>query len=129
MKKIFGKLLMGISVIALILGILAWVAGITAFFFRLFIWYKTGEWHRLAIIEFIPDSWIVKAITTWPGTQKILLWILNREIISSFIGFCIILLLIFIIMYIAAKWCEEKPRGQEESEIILNRLKKLTRNK
>ena len=129
MKKIFGKLLMGISVIALILGILAWVAGITAFFFRLFIWYKTGEWHRLAIIEFIPDSWIVKATTTWPGIQKILLWILNREIISSFIGFCLILILIFIIMNIAAKRCEEKPREQEESEIILGRLKKLIRNK
>ncbi len=129
MKKILGKLLMGIAVIALILGILAWVAAIMEFFFRVFIWYKTGEWHRLAIIEFIPESWIVKATAIWPGIQKILLWILNREIISSFIGFCLILILIFIIMNVAEKRCEEKPREQEESEIILGRLKKLIRNK
>jgi hypothetical protein len=128
MKTIFGKLLMGIAVIALILGILAWIAGITAFFFRLFIWYKAGEWHRLAIIEFIPDSWIVKAITTWPGLQKILFWILNREIISSLLGFGLILMLIFIIMNIAAKRCEEKLVEQPEPEIIVDRLKKLTRN-
>ena len=129
MKKIFGKLLKGIAVIALILSILAWIVGITAFLFRLFNWYKFGEWPRLAIIEFIPDSWIVKAITIWPGIQKILLWILNREIISFFIGFCIILLLIFIIMYFAENWCQDKPRGQEDSEIILKRLKKLNRNR
>ncbi len=129
MKKTIGKSLMGIAIIALILSILAWIAGITAFFFRLFVWYKTGEWYRWAMIEFIPDSWIVKATTTWPEIQKILLWILNREIISSFIGFFLILILIFIIMKIAAKWCEEEPREQEKSEIILSRLKKLTRNK
>jgi hypothetical protein len=129
MKKIFGKLLMGIAVISLILSILAWIAGITTFSLRLFVWYKTGEWHRPAIIEFIPDSWIVKATTTWPGIQENLLWILNREVISSFIEFCLLLIFIFFIMYIGAKWCQEKPREQEKSEIILNRLKKLTRNK
>jgi hypothetical protein len=68
----------------------------------------------LAIIEFIPDSWIVKSTTTWPGIQKILLWILNREILSFFIGFCLILILIFIIMKIAAKRFENKPREHEK---------------
>jgi hypothetical protein len=129
MKKIFGKLLKGIAVIALIPGSLAWIAGITAVFFRLFIWYKTGEWRILAIIGFIPDSWIVKTTTNWPGIQKILLWILNREIISSLLGVGIILMLIFIIMNFAAKRFEEKPKEQEKSEIILSRLKELTRNK
>jgi hypothetical protein len=128
MKKIFGKILKGIAVIALIPGILAWIAGITAVFFRLFIWYRTGEWHTLAIIGFIPDSWMVKAITNWPGLQKIFLWILNREIISTLLGVGMVLMLIFIIMNIASKRCKEKPREQEKSEIILDRLKKLTRN-
>jgi hypothetical protein len=128
MKKIFGKLLKGIAVIALIPGILAWIAGISAVFFRFFIWYKTGEWHRLAIIEFIPDSWIVEANTNWPGLQKILFWTLNREIISLLLGFGLILMLNFIIMNIAARRCEEKLGEQPEPEIIVDRLKKLTRN-
>ncbi len=129
MKKIFGKLLMGIAVIALILGIFTFIAGITGFCFKLFTWYKTGEMYRSAVSEFIPGSWIVMALSTWPGIQEILLWVLNRDIISSLIGFCLILIFIFFIMYIGAKWCQEKPREQDKSEIMINRLKKLTRNK
>jgi hypothetical protein len=129
MKKIFGRLLMGIAVIALILSIFTFIAGITGFFFKLFTWYKTGEMYRSAIVEFIPDSWIVKVISTWPGIKEILLWVLNRDIISSLIEFCLILIFIFFIMYIGARWCKEKPKEQEKSEIALNRLKKWTRNK
>jgi hypothetical protein len=109
-KKILGKFFMGIAVTALIVGIVAEIAGITSFFYSLFVWFNTGEWQSLAIIEFIPDSWNVKSNTTWPGIQKILSWISNREIISSSIGLGLILFLIFIIMYIAAKWCEKESR-------------------
>jgi hypothetical protein len=109
MKKIFGKLFMGIAVTALILSIIALLAGITSFLYNLFVWLKTGEWHKLAIIEFIPDSWIVKITTTWPGLQKVILWIQNREILLSSIGFSLILFLVFIIMYIAAKRFENRP--------------------
>ncbi len=113
MKKIFGKLLMGIAVIALILSIFTCIAGITGFFFRLFAWYKTGEMYRSAVSEFIPGSWIVMALSTWPGIQEILLWVLNRDIISSLIGFCLILIFIFFIMYIGARWCQENRRNQK----------------
>ena len=129
MKKIFGRLLLGIGIITLIPGILAWIAGITAFCFRLFIWYKTGDWHRLVIAEFIPESLIAEATTNWPGIQKILFWILNREIFSSLLLFSIILVLIFIIMNFVATRCEEQPAEQPEPEIIADRLNKLTRNK
>lgn len=129
MKKIFGRLLAGISVIAFIPAILAWIVGITAFFFRLFNWYKTGEWHRLAIIEIIPDNWIVEATTNWTWIQKILFWILNREIFSFLLSLSLILILIFLIMNVAAKRCEEQPVEQSEREIIADRLKKLARNK
>ena len=58
MKRILGKLLKAIAVITLIPGILVWIAGITAFLFRLFIWYKIGEWTKLAVIEFMPNRFI-----------------------------------------------------------------------
>jgi hypothetical protein len=128
MKKIFGNLFMGIAVIALILSILAWIVGITTFSRMFFVWYKTGEWHRPAIIEFIPDSWIVKTTTIRPEIQDILLWILNREVISTFIQLCLLFIFIFFIMYIGSKWCKKKPEEQVKADIILNRLKKLTRN-
>jgi hypothetical protein len=83
----------------------------------------------LAIIEIIPDNWIVEATTNWTWIQKILFWILNREIFSSLLSLSLILMLIFIIMNVAAKRCEEKPLEQPERAIIAGRLKKLTRNK
>jgi type II secretory pathway predicted ATPase ExeA len=110
MKKIFGKFFMGIAVTALILSIVAEIAGITSFFYSLFVWFNTGDWHNFAIIEFIPDSWNVKSNTTWPGIQKIILWSSNIEMILFSICLGLILFLISIIMYIAAKWCEKKSR-------------------
>ena len=109
-KKIFGKFFPGIAVTALILSIVAEIAGITSFFYSLFVWFSTGDWHNFAIIEFIPDSWNVKSNTTWPGIQMILLWSSNREMTLFSIGLGLILFSIFIIMYLAAKWCEKKSR-------------------
>jgi hypothetical protein len=128
MKKIFGKILMGISVIALILSILTGIVAITGLFSRLFTWYKTGEMYRLPVSEFIPSSWMVQLISTWSEGQEIILWILSRDIISFLIEFCLILIFSFFIMYIGAKWCQEKARGQEKSEIVLTRLKNWTSN-
>ena len=123
MKKILGKLIKAIAVITLIPGILIWIVGITAFFFRLFIWYKTGQWNKLAIIEFIPDRFIVELTTNFPRIQKEFYWILNREIIIFLFGFGLILIGSFLIMNLVAKRCKEKPH------IVADRLKNLIRNK
>jgi hypothetical protein len=123
MKRILGKLLKAIAVIALIPGILVWIAGIAAFFFRLFNWYKTGQWNKLAIIEFIPNRFIVELTTYFPTIQKEIYWILNLEIIIFLFGFGVILIVSFLIMNGAAKRCEEKPH------IVADRLKNLIRNK
>lgn len=128
MKKILHKLFMGVAVIAFIPGLLAWIAGMTSFFLRLFIWNKTGEWRRLVIIEGLPDSWIVKLKANGPEIQKILFWILNREIISSLLGFSLILMLIFLILKTAARRREKKTRDQSDSKQILCRIKNLRTN-
>ena len=123
MKKILGKLLKGIAVIALIPGILFWIAGSSAFLFRLFNWYKTDQWTKLAIIEFIPNRFIVELTTYFPTIQKELYWILNREIIIFLFGLGLILIVSFLILNGAAKRCEEKPH------IVADRLKNLIKNK
>jgi len=123
MKKIFGKLLKAIAVITLIPGILIWIVGISAFSFRLFAWYKTGQWNKLAIIEFIPNRFIVELTTNFPRIQKELYWILNREIIIFLFGFGLILIVSFLILNGSAKRCEEKPH------ILADRLKNLIGNK
>ena len=123
MKKIFGKILKAIAVITLIPGILIWIVGISAFLFRLFAWYKTDQWNKLAIIEFIPNRFIVEIITNFSRIQKEIYWILNREIIIFLIGFFLILIGSFLIMNGAAKRCEEKPH------IVADRLKNLVGNK
>ena len=125
MKRIFGKFLKTIAVIALIPGILVWIVGISAFLFRLFNWYKTDQWNKLAVIEFIPNRFIVEIITNFPGIiiQKEFLWILNREIIIFLFGFGLILIVSFLILNGAAKRCEEKPH------ILADRLKNLIGNK
>ncbi len=128
MKKILHKLFMGVAVIAFIPGLLAWIAGMASFFLRLFIWNKTGEWRRLVIIEGLPDSWIVKLKANGPEIQKILFWILNREIISSLLGFSLILMLIFLILKTAARRREKKTRDQSDSKQILCRIKNLRTN-
>ena len=122
MKRILGKLLKAIAIIALLPGILVWFAGITAFLFRLFTWYKTGEWTILAIIEFIPNRFIVELTTNFPRIQTKIYWTLNREIIIFLLGFGLILILSFLIINNAAKRCEEKP------EFTTERLKNLIKN-
>ena len=119
MKKILGKLIKAIAVITLIPGILIWIVGITAFFFRLFIWYKTGQWNKLAIIEFIPDRFIVELTTNFPRIQKEFYWILNRGIIIFLFGFGLILIGSFLILNFVAKRCEDKPH------LVADRLKNL----
>ena len=81
MKRILGEFSKAIAIIALIPGILVWIVGVTAFFFRLFIWYKTGQWNKLAIIEFIPNRFIAELTSNFAEIQTELYWILNREII------------------------------------------------
>jgi len=122
MKRILGKILKAIAVITLIPGILVWIAGITAFLFRLFIWYKIGEWTKLAVIEFMPNRFIDELTTNFPRIQKELYWILNREIILFLLGFGLILMVSFLILNVAAMRCEEKP------QVVADRLKKLTGN-
>jgi len=123
MKRILGKFIKTIAVIVLIPGILVWIVGISAFLFRLFNWYKTDQWNKLAIIEFIPNRFIVELTTNFPRIQKELYWILNREIIIFLFGFFLILIGSFLIMNGAAKRCEEKPH------IVADRLKNLVGNK
>jgi hypothetical protein len=123
MKRILGKLLKAIAVIVLIPGILFWIVGISAFSFRLFAWYKTDQWTKLAIIELIPNRFIVELTTNFPRIQKELYWILNREIIIFLFGLGLILIVSFLILNGAAKRCEEKPT------IVSDRLKNLIRNK
>ena len=122
-KRILGKLLKSIAVIAFIPGILFWIAGSSAFLFRLFAWYKTGQWNKLAIIEFIPNRFIAELTSNFPRIQKEFLWILNREIIMFLFGLGIILIVSFLILNGAAKRCEEKPH------IVADRLKNLIKNK
>ena len=123
MKRILGKFIKAIAVIVLIPGILFWIAGSSAFLFRLFAWYKTGQWNKLAIIEFIPNRFIVELTTNFPRIQNEIYWILNRETIIFLFGFCLILLVSFLIMNGAAKRCEEKPH------VVADRLKILIRKK
>ena len=74
MKRILGKLLKAIAVITLIPSVLFWIVGISAFLFRLFAWYKTDQWNKLAIIEFIPNRFIVEIITNFfKNTERNLL--------------------------------------------------------
>jgi hypothetical protein len=122
-KRILGKFIKAIAVIVLIPGILVWIAGITAFFFRLFIWYKTGQWNRFTVIEFIPNRFIAELTANYPRMQKEFYWILNKEIIIFFFGFGLILIGSFLIMNFVAKRCKEKPH------IVADRLKNLIRNK
>ena len=117
-----GKIFKTIAVITLIPGILIWFAGITAFLFRLFTWYKTDQWTKLAIIEFIPNRLIVELTTNFPRIQKELYWILNREIILISLGLGLILIVGFLVMNGSEKRDEEQPN------IVSERLKKLTRN-
>ena len=123
MKRILGKFIKAIAVITLIPGILFWIAGSSAFLFRLFAWYKTGQWNKLAIIEFIPNRFIVELTTYFPTIQKELYWILNRETIIFLFGLGLILIVSFLILNGAAKRCEEKPH------ILADRLKNLVGNK
>jgi hypothetical protein len=115
-----GKFLKTIAVITLIPGILIWIVGITAFFVRLFAWYKTDQWLKLAIIDVIPNSFIVELTTNFPRIQKELYWILNIEFIIFSLGLGLILILSFIILNGAAKRSEEQPN------IVIERLKNLT---
>jgi general secretion pathway protein A len=114
MKKIFGNFFVGIEGTALIFTMAVAVAAIISFFYYLFVWFKTGEWHRFAIIDFIPNSMVTDYTSNWLGIQKIFLWILNIEIISFFAGFYLILILIYFIKTIAAKWYKNKP-GQHDT--------------
>jgi len=123
MKRILGKFIKAIAVIVLIPGILFWIAGSSAFLFRLFAWYKTGQWNKLAIIEFIPNRFIVELTTNFPRIQNEIYWILNRETIIFLFGIGLFLIGSFSIMNGAAKRCEEKPH------IVADRLKNLIRNK
>jgi len=123
MKRILGKFIKAIAVIVLIPGILFWIAGSSAFLFRLFAWYKTGRWNKLAIIEFIPNRFIVELTTNFPRIQNEIYWILNRETIIFLFGIGLFLIGSFSIMNGAAKRCEEKPH------IVADRLKNLIRNK
>ena len=123
MKRILGKFIKAIAVIVLIPGILFWIAGSSAFLFRLFAWYKTGQWNKLAIIEFIPNPFIVELTTNFPRIQNEIYWILNRETIIFLFGIGLFLIGSFSIMNGAAKRCEEKPH------IVADRLKNLIRNK
>ena len=123
MKRILGKFIKAIAVIVLIPGILFWIAGSSAFLFKLFNWYKTDQWTKLAIIEFIPNRFIVELTTNFPRIQNEIYWILNRETIIFLFGIGLFLIGSFSIMNGAAKRCEEKPH------IVADRLKNLIRNK
>ena len=123
MKRILGKFIKAIAVIVLIPGILFWIGGSSAFLFRLFNWYKTDQWNKLAIIESIPDRFIVELTTNFPRIQKELYWILNRETIIFLFGLGLILIVSFLILSGAAKRCKEKPH------IVADRLRNLVGNK
>jgi hypothetical protein len=77
---------------------------------------------KLAIIEFIPNRFIVELTTSFPRIQKELCWILNREVIIFLLGFGLILISSFLIMNSPAK------KGVEQPNIVAERLKKLTQN-
>ena len=122
MKRILGEFSKAIAIIALMPAILVWIAGIGVFLFRLFNLYKTGQWNKLAVIEFIPNRFIAELTSNFPRIQKEFLWILNREIIIFLFGFFLILIGSFLIMNGAAKRCEEKPH------FVADRLRNLMKN-
>ena len=122
MKRLLGECSKAIAVIVLIPGILFWIAGCSAFLFRLFNWYKTDQWTKLAIIEFIPNRFIVELTTNFPRIQNEIYWILNREIIIFLFGLGLILIVSFLILSGAAKRCKEKPH------IVADRLNNLIGN-
>ena len=122
MKRILGVFSKAVAIIALIPGSLVWIVGITTFSFRLFTWYKTGQWNKLAISEFLPNRFIAELTANFPKIDKELYWILNREIIIFLFAFCLILLVSFLIMNGAAKRCEEKPH------FVADRLRNLMKN-
>ena len=122
MKRILGEFSKAIAIVALIPGILVWIVGNTAFSFRLFIWYKTGQWNKLAIREFLPNRFIAELTANFSKIEKELYWILNTEIIIFLFGFCLILLVSFLIMNGAAKRCKEKPH------FVADRLRNLMKN-
>ena len=122
MKRILGEFSKAIAIVALIPGILVLIVGNTAFSFRLFTWYKTGQWNKLAIREFLPNRFIAELTANFPKIDKELYWILNREIILFLLGFGLILMVSFLILNVAAMRCEEKP------QVLADRLKKLTGN-
>jgi hypothetical protein len=93
MKRILGEFSKAIAIIALIPGVLVWIVGITAFSFRLFTWYKAGQWNKLAISEFLPNRFIAELTANFPKIEKELYWILNKEVIIFLFGFFLILTL------------------------------------
>jgi hypothetical protein len=123
MKRILGGLSRAIALIAVIPGILVWIVGNTAFSLRLIAWYKTGQWNKLAIREFLPSRFIAELSANFQKMEKELYWILNTEIIIFLFGFCLILLVSYLIMNGAAKRCEKNPH------IVADRLKNLIGNK
>ena len=122
MKRILRKFSKVVAVIVLIPGILFWISGIGLFLFRLFALYKTGQWNKLAIGEFISNRFITEFFTNYAKINKAIDWVLNREVILILFGVGLILIFIFLIMKALARQCEEKPK------IVFDRLKNLTEN-
>jgi hypothetical protein len=125
MKEMSYKFFKKTAFIPLIPGTLLWGSGIVAFLIRLFEWYKTGQWTKLAFIEFVPTRLIDELNARFPGNQNEMFWIVDKEIILLFLGFGLLLILSFSILIALAKKCEERAKTVTSKKIVADRLKKL----
>lgn len=118
------KILKAIASIALISGNLAWIAAIIFFIHRVYVWSKTGEWIKIIVLDFVPDSilfWLAILLSILP---KITSLILLREIISFLLGVGIIFILIFIFFnsYLKRKETKELIKRRKVMATKLNKL-------
>ncbi len=113
--------------IALISGSLAWIAAIIFFIHRVYVWSKTGEWIKIIVLDFVPDSvlfWLSILLSILPKFTSL---ILLREITSFLLGVAIIFIFIFVFLdsYLKRKETKELIKRRK---VMANKLNKLVGN-
>ena len=86
------------------------------------LWYKTGDYPRLLVVDYISESWVAEATANWSGIQKALYWILHRTIPLLFAALALVMVMFFIIMTYAPKFFIDETFNKEQN--VVKRLRK-----
>lgn len=112
---------------SLILGIIAWLIAITAFVAGLYLWYRTGEFPKFYLFDYLSENWVYQVTANWPDVQKDLFWILNRTIPLLFAALGLVLVMIYLIVtYLPRFIIDEKYKKEEE---LVKKLRKQEKSK